>query len=74
MNHPYGVAVDANGKIYVANNFGNSVNTFNPNGTLSTLTITMGLNDPSGVAVDANGKIYVTNEGGYQPGTGTVTT
>lgn len=69
---PAGVAVDANGKIYVANAFGGghghhrglhgTVTTYTPDGRQTTPTITAGLDFPTDVAVDANGKIYVVND------------
>jgi hypothetical protein len=59
---PTALAVDAAGKIYVAN-YNNAVTTYTPSGTQTTLTITTGLNEPYGIAVDAAGKIYVTNKG-----------
>jgi DNA-binding beta-propeller fold protein YncE len=51
---PFGVAVDANGKIYVAGINTGTVTTFNADGSAGTPTIT-GLNGPTGVAVDAAG-------------------
>ena len=73
LDGPVGVAVDASGKIYVANsgslpNTG-SIETFNPDGSPASPTITAGLTTPFGITVDANGKIYVANYNG-----GTVTT
>ena len=58
------MAVDANGKIYVANYGGGNVTTYNADGTQTTPTITAGLHNPTGVAVDANGTIYVSDWGG----------
>jgi serine/threonine-protein kinase len=68
LSTPDAVAVDAAGKIYVANAGNGTVTTYNADGSASTPTIT-GLSSPSGVAVDGAGKIYVTNSGN-----GTVTT
>jgi serine/threonine-protein kinase len=69
LSTPVGVAVDANGKIYVANSGSAStpgtITTYNPDGSQTTPTITVGL-APFGVAVDGNGKIYVAN---YDSGT-----
>jgi YVTN family beta-propeller protein len=50
VSAPFGVAVDADGKIYVANNNNNTVTTYNADGSASTPTIT-GLNGPFGIAV-----------------------
>jgi DNA-binding beta-propeller fold protein YncE len=64
---PWGVAVDASGKIHVAN-LGNgfsgtgSVTSYTATGTPTSPTIT-GLDYPFGLAVDASGKIYVANYG-----------
>ncbi len=60
LDFPTGVAVDANGKIYVVNNGNNTLTTYLPDGTQTSPTIT-GLVAPTGVAVDGNGTIYVTN-------------
>ena len=61
LDGPIGVALDAAGKIYVTNIFGNSVTTYKPDGTQTTPTITAGLDEPWGIAVDSAGKIYVAN-------------
>jgi NHL repeat len=63
LDNPQQVAVDAKGKIYVANYSANTVTTYTKSGQQTTPTITAGLNEPVGVAVDAKGKIYVTNQG-----------
>jgi YVTN family beta-propeller protein len=69
LDGPFGVAVDAAGKIYVAN-FNNTVTTYHADGTQTTPTITAEPIDiPQGIAVDLAGKIYVANY--YR---GTVTT
>jgi sugar lactone lactonase YvrE len=78
LSQPYGVAVDARGKIYVASaaggpmNFG-EVTTYTANGKRASPTITMGMHSPYGVAVDAAGKIYVTTQNGVRLD-GTLTT
>jgi len=75
LSEPFGIAVDASGKIYVANRTGGGVNgggsitvyAAHPSGSLNetplaTITGSLtGLSGPSDIAVDANGKIYVTN-------------
>jgi mucin-19 len=75
LAEPYAIAVDASGKIYVANAVGGgsfigsiTVYAANPSGTLNeaplaTVTGTAtGLNIPEGLALDKSGKIYVANE------------
>ncbi len=42
---------------------GNTVTTYNPDGTQTTPTISAGLNDPIDLLVDATGKIDVLNAG-----------
>lgn len=64
---PIGIAVDANGKIYVLNSLpeGNPgiVTTYKPNGSPTTPTISTGA-DAGAIAVDSNGKVYVANDTG----------
>jgi hypothetical protein len=52
-------SVGQTGKIYITG--GNTVTTYNLDGTQTTPTITSGLNRAEGIAVDAAGKIHVTN-------------
>jgi DNA-binding beta-propeller fold protein YncE len=69
LSGPIGVAVDASGKIYVANEFDSSVTVYaaNPSGTLDEAPLATiagsntGLDGPTGIALDASGKIYVVN-------------
>jgi sugar lactone lactonase YvrE len=71
LGQPYGIALDASGKIYVANNVPQTTVTVyaaNPNGTLneSPLATISGSNTGFtsfnyGIAVDASGRIYVVN-------------
>jgi streptogramin lyase len=69
---PTGIAVDSNGKIYVADKSNNRIQVFNSDGThdfnIGKNDNTSGtgdgeFNQPYGVAVDSNGKIYVTDKG-----------
>jgi hypothetical protein len=68
LYHPFDVAVDASGNIYVANWGANSINIFAPNakGNVAPTAVISGsytgLNSPAGVAVDPiNGNLYVAN-------------
>ena len=58
---PAGVAVDAAGNIYVADQGDNQVDQISPSGTFS--VIGSGFNQPSGVAVDAYGDVFVADRG-----------
>ncbi|GAC1299510.1 MAG: hypothetical protein NVSMB19_03920 [Vulcanimicrobiaceae bacterium] len=62
LDDPWGPAVDANGKIYVANSNGNTVTTYDANGARTAPTIdlsTSGSQLPRAIAVGVDGKIYV---------------
>jgi len=71
LNAPQGVAVDASGRVYAANEGANSITVYAPNasGTMNetpVATITggnTGMNVSQGVALDASGRIYVANNG-----------
>jgi hypothetical protein len=62
LNGPSGVAVDANGKIYVANNANGTVTTYTPNGTPTTPTIGGRTGYVRDIAIGAAGKIYVASD------------
>ncbi len=72
LNNPAGVAVDANGNVYIADSWNNEVEKVTPGGTLSIIAGTgasgpptagpatsSDLNDPLGLASDANGNVYI---------------
>jgi YVTN family beta-propeller protein len=64
LNGPRGLALAANGNLYVANQSGNNIVVFDPAYQhLTAKTITTGISQPSGVAIDAAGNIYVSNLG-----------
>jgi sugar lactone lactonase YvrE len=59
---PQGIAIDAGGNLYVADNLNRDVRMVTPAGVVSTLA--QGLTQPTGVAVDAAGNLYVTDRTG----------
>ncbi len=73
FNSPQGMAVDANGNLYVADNGNNCIRMVTPAGVVSTLlgSTTCGFadgtgvaaqfNGPTGVALDASGTLYVSD-------------
>ncbi len=63
-----GVAVDANGNVYIADAANNRVVKMTPSGSSYTLGVVAnaasnGLNDPTAVAVDASGNVYIADTG-----------
>lgn len=59
---PYGVAVNKNGTLYVADNCGgNDVEEYAKGSTTLKATITDGISNPLGVAIDKAGTLYVSN-------------
>ena len=73
--HPWGVAVDATGNVYVADNGNNLIRKISPAGVVSTLAgsgvqgningmgTAASFSSPQGVAVDAAGNVYVGDQG-----------
>ena len=62
FNGPAGLAVDAAGNVYVADNGNNAVKKIAPDG-ITVTTLGSGFNQPIGVAVDAAGNVYVADAG-----------
>ena len=70
FSYPNGLAVDANGNLYVANSNNGRVDTFGPDGTAKG-PIARGSREgnlglPRGVAVDDQGRVYVVDTSGQQ--------
>jgi streptogramin lyase len=63
LTSPYGIAVDVNGNIYVADNATNSLVKVTPSGTiLAGHSFLTGDGNPYGIAVDASGNLFVTDK------------
>jgi streptogramin lyase len=58
LSAPRGVAVDAQGNVYIADSANNAIEEWNP-GTQALNTLVSGLNKPAGVAVDGQGNVYI---------------
>ncbi len=77
LTSPYGVAVDASGKVYVTNHYQDTVAIYaaGSKGSVAPIAIiggtNTGLSDIQDVAVDSSGKIYVANNPAQYGGSGT---
>jgi streptogramin lyase len=68
FNEPTGVAVDAQGNVYVTDQGNSALRKITPAGEVSTLagnpTATSLLNLPSAITIDSKGNLYIVDEGG----------
>jgi len=63
LSFPYGIALDAKGNLYVANNGGNNILVYSPTYTqVKAKTITQGVDTPIAVAFDPYGNLWVAND------------
>ena len=73
FNYPKGIAVDAQGNVYVADSFNQRIRKITPDGTVSTLAgsdpgdadgkgTTAKFNRPVDIDIDENGDLYVTDQ------------
>ena len=75
FHSPYGVAIDAQGYVYIADTLNQCIRKISPSGVVSTLAgigtrgsvdgspAVASFSDPQGVAVDARGNVYVADTG-----------
>lgn len=68
VSGPEGVAIDAGGKLYVANTASATVTIYPPGSSSPSLTLSQGLINPAAVAVDSKGNVFVSNELGGNTG------
>ena len=71
FDSPSGIAVDANGNVFVADTQNGRIQKFSPTGTFLSVVGSMGtvrgqLAEPNGIAVDLNGVIYVAEAGNHR--------
>jgi sugar lactone lactonase YvrE len=59
LNNPVGVAVDAKGNVYIADQYNNRIRRVGTDGTITSFAE---LNFPAGVAVDAAGNVYIADK------------
>ncbi len=63
LRGPDGVAVDANGNVYIADNNNNAIDRWDPTTQQVTPLVSSGLSLPGGLAVDAAGNVYIADGG-----------
>jgi len=72
ISGPQGLAVDAGGKLYVANNGNNTVTVYPPGQINPSATYTNAVASPAGLTVGTDGTLYVANIAGAPDGSGSV--
>src|SRR5262249_37041571 len=60
FNEPYGIVLDRNGNIFVADTKNAAIRKVTPDGMVSTLASGPDLSNATGMAIDAQGNLYVT--------------
>lgn len=72
LNRPLGVAVDADGMVYIAEEGNNRISIFNPDGTFNRVLAqdgeasSLSLTRPNGVALGPGGNIYIADTWNYR--------
>jgi DNA-binding beta-propeller fold protein YncE len=61
LTNPYGMAVDASGNVFVADNATNSIIEFSPGYFAPQFAFLNGDGSPYGIAVDSSGNLYITD-------------
>lgn len=75
FNHPFGIAVDGIGNVYISDTYNNTIRKMTPDGTVTTLAGSgsagsadgqggaASFNQPAGLALDLAGNLYVADQG-----------
>ncbi len=61
LSVPFGLAVDSQGALYVANLGNNTITVYSAGSSSPSLTISTGVNGPYGIGVDSKGNVFATN-------------
>ncbi len=63
LNDPSGIAFDAAGNLYIADEVNNRIRAISPDGVISTFAPALQLNEPLGVLFDLAGNLYIADSG-----------